>query len=259
MPPRLSPRSSRYLYPQLDPRAKTIRLLELAPAESSVLPIHCQLVERKLSSTLSYKALSYSWQNELVPPDEVIFCNSSPIYISANLHAALRRFRRPDEVVSIWVDAICINQQDDAERAYQVGIMRDIYQFCGEVLIWLGESGLHDDMGEWIWGNNRGDAGDILRGIQDNPNLVRWSGDKDDIPKMKAYFSATSEDRALRFDDNRCDIFGTFCVLHLLASGVPVDKIWHLRHVSYSASIINGLNVIMEKAWVSLHPEQQDY
>ncbi|KAI0522232.1 heterokaryon incompatibility protein-domain-containing protein [Xylaria bambusicola] len=248
MPPRLSSQLSCYLYPQLDPGVKTVRLLELLPADFSVLPIHCQLVERKLSPSLSYKALSYAWKNEDVAPDEAIYCNSKPIYISANLHAALRRFRQPDEVVSLWVDAVCINQQDDAERAYQVGMMRDIYQFSSEVLIWLGESGPDDDMGDWIW-ENVGTVGDDVRGTHDNPNVVQWFGNKDDIPKLKAYFSATSEDRALRFDDNRCDIFGTFCVFQLLASGVPVDKIWHLRHVSYSTSIINGLNAIMKKAW----------
>ncbi|KAI3329621.1 heterokaryon incompatibility protein-domain-containing protein [Ustulina deusta] len=249
MPPRLDPRSSRYLYPPLDLGAQTIRLLELSPAEFSVLPIRCQMVEKNLAASISYKALSYSWKNEDVAPDVAILCNSKPIYVSGNLHAALRRLRAPNEVVRIWVDAICINQQDNAERAYQVGMMRDIYQNSTEVLIWLGESGPYDDMGDWIW-ENEGTNGDDLRGTHDSPNVVRWFGNERDVPKLKAYFSSTlEEERALRFDGKRCDIFGTFCVLHLLASGVPVDKIWHLRHVSYSASIVNGLNAIMEKAW----------
>ncbi|KAI1277293.1 heterokaryon incompatibility protein-domain-containing protein [Xylaria sp. FL0933] len=249
MSQRLDSRSSRYLYPRLDLGAQTIRLLELSPAEFSVLPIRCQLVEKKLTSSLSYKALSYSWKNEDVAPDVAIFCNSKPIHISANLHAALRRLRAPNEVVRIWVDAICINQQDDAERAYQVGMMRDIYQNSSEVLIWLGESGPHDDTGDYVL-VNEGAGGDDLRGAPDNPNVVEWFGDERDIPKLKTYFSpAAEEERTRRFDDKTCDIFGTFCVLHLLASGVPVDKIWHLRHVSYSTSIVNGLNAIMEKAW----------
>ncbi|KAI0536010.1 heterokaryon incompatibility protein-domain-containing protein [Xylaria digitata] len=249
MPPRLDSRSSQCLYPQLDPGARTIRLLELSPADFSVLPIHCQLVEKSLDSSLSYKALSYSWKNGDVAPDVAVFCDSKPIYVSVNLHAALRRVRAPSEIVRIWVDAICINQQDDAERAYQVGMMRDIYQNSSEVIIWLGESGLDDDMGDWIWANASAD-GDSLRSTHGKPNVVEWFGDERDIPKLKAYFSSNpGEETALKFGDKRCDIFGTFCVLHLLASGVPVDKIWHLRHVSYSAGIVNGLNAIMEKAW----------
>ncbi|GAW16383.1 hypothetical protein ANO14919_058090 [Xylariales sp. No.14919] len=249
MPPRLDARSSRHLYPQLGLGGQTIRLIELAPADFSALPIRCRLVEEKLTPALSYKALSYSWKNGDGTPDVAIYCNSKPIYVSANLHAALRRMRAPNAVVRIWVDAICINQQDDAERADQVGMMRDIYRNSSEVLIWLGESGPHDDMGDWIWDNACID-GESLRGTHDNPNVVQWFGDKRDMSKLKAYFSSAPGDkRAFKFGANRCDIFGIFCVLYLLANGVPVDKIWHLRHVNYSAGIVDGLNAIMEKAW----------
>ncbi|KAI0437509.1 heterokaryon incompatibility protein-domain-containing protein [Xylaria telfairii] len=245
----LDPRASRYLYPQLDPRARTIRLIELSPGDFSVLPIHCQLVEKELAPSLSYKALSYSWKGDDFSPDVAIFCNSKPIYVSANLHAALRRLRTPNEVVKLWVDAICINQQDAAERAYQVRMMRDIYQNSSEVLIWLGETGPYDDMGDWIW-ERAGLNPDALRGTHGNPNIMEWSGDERDIPKLKAYFSSTiDKETASRFEGKRRDIFGAFCILHLLASGVPVDKIWHLRHLNYSASIVEGLNAIMEKAW----------
>ncbi|KAJ8126249.1 hypothetical protein O1611_g7388 [Lasiodiplodia mahajangana] len=250
---RLDARISRYLYPQLDRKAQTIRLIELLPGDFSTLPIYCQLVEEDLATYPSYKALSYSWKNgDDTSPDEAIFCNSKLIYVSANLHAALRRLRAPDAVVRIWIDAICINQQDYAERAYQVGMMRDIYQNSSEVLIWLGESGPEDHMGDWIWGNTGGADGDDaqLRGTHENPNIVQWFGDTKDIPKLKAYFSsAVGKERALRFQGKKFDIFGAFCVLHLLASGVPVDKIWHLRHVSCSTGIVDGLNAIMDKAW----------
>ncbi|KAI0487616.1 hypothetical protein F4859DRAFT_263944 [Xylaria cf. heliscus] len=253
----LDSRASQYLYPPLDPGAHTIRLIELSPGDFSALPIHCQLVEQELTPSLSYKALSYSWKgsdDDAGDAEVAIFCNQKPMYVSANLHAALRRLRAPGEAVRYWVDAICINQRDDAERACQVGLMREIYQNSSEVLIWLGESGPHDDMGDWIWenaGTNGGGGGggddDVLRG--DNPNIVEWSGDGRDIPKLKAYFSSTLDEETLGFERKRRDIFGAFCVLHLLASGIPVDKIWHLRHVRYSASIVGGLNAIMDKAW----------
>ncbi|KAI1154392.1 heterokaryon incompatibility protein-domain-containing protein [Nemania diffusa] len=235
---RLDSRISRYLYPQLD------------PGDFSALPIHCQLVEKALTPSLSYKALSYSWRGgNDDSPDVAIFCNSKRIYVSGNLHAALRRLRAPSAVVAIWVDAICINQQDHTERANQVGMMRDIYQNSSEVLIWLGESGPQDHMGDWI-SENAGVDGDALHDRHANPNIVQWFGDSRDVPKLKAYFSSVlGEDRASRFEGKKFDIFGAFCVLHLLASGVPVDKIWHLRHVSCSVGIVEGLNAIMDKAW----------
>lgn len=41
--------------------------------------------------------------------------------------------------VDLWIDAICINQEDGAERASQVSIMADIYQRANQVVMWLGK------------------------------------------------------------------------------------------------------------------------
>lgn len=38
----------------------------------------------------------------------------------------------------IWIDALCINQQDMQERSHQVGQMDHIYQNADQVIIWLG-------------------------------------------------------------------------------------------------------------------------
>jgi hypothetical protein len=38
----------------------------------------------------------------------------------------------------LWVDAICINQNDIRERSEQVSIMGKIYQLANEVVVWLG-------------------------------------------------------------------------------------------------------------------------
>ncbi|GAP87146.1 hypothetical protein SAMD00023353_2301320 [Rosellinia necatrix] len=246
---RLNPRTSQYLYPQLDLGARTIRLIELFPGAFSELPIRCRLIEQDLSYSLPYKALSYSWKSDGASPDVDILCNSKHLCISANLHAALQRLRASQDIVRVWVDAICINQQNDSERANQVGIMRQIYQNSSEVLIWLGQSGRYDDMGDWMQGKTRVDGGGA-HGTHGNPGIVQWFGDQRDVPKLKSYFSSALEQEiGSRPEERTCDIFGAFCVLHLLASGIPVNKIWHLRHVRYSARIVNGLNAIMGKAW----------
>jgi len=70
--------------------------------------------------------------------------------ISENLHAALQRIRDVQQPVEIWVDSICINQKDLAERSSQVGLMRDIYEGSEEVVIWLGERGAYDDLGQQL-------------------------------------------------------------------------------------------------------------
>jgi hypothetical protein len=59
-------------------------------------------------------------------------------YIKSNLDAALQQIRSEDQDVDIWVDAICINQNDKIEKAAQVARMHEIYSAAKMVLVWLG-------------------------------------------------------------------------------------------------------------------------
>jgi hypothetical protein len=65
--------------------------------------------------------------------------NGHKFQAKANLEKALRRFRRENLHQALWVDAICINQTDMAERSKQVSVMGQIYKSCRECAIWLGE------------------------------------------------------------------------------------------------------------------------
>lgn len=47
-------------------------------------------------------------------------------------------FRDADSARTIWVDAICINQDDVNERNHQVHIMENIYSQAAAVVVWLG-------------------------------------------------------------------------------------------------------------------------
>jgi hypothetical protein len=40
----------------------------------------------------------------------------------------------------LWIDALCINQDDDYERSAQVAIMGRIYQTARRVISWIGLS-----------------------------------------------------------------------------------------------------------------------
>ncbi len=65
--------------------------------------------------------------------------------IAANLAAALYSRRGIDQSIPFWVDAICINQIDLAERAQQVSIMRQIYRKANVVDIWINEPSIDED------------------------------------------------------------------------------------------------------------------
>ncbi|KAK3072974.1 hypothetical protein LTR53_005834 [Teratosphaeriaceae sp. CCFEE 6253] len=94
---------------------------------------------------MPYQALSYAWGEP--PGTHAIFLNDSPQPVHSNLFVALRRLRPRNRVRRLWVDALCINQQDPAERASQVAQMADTFHRASQVLIWVGEDSAACDGG----------------------------------------------------------------------------------------------------------------
>ncbi|KAI3320689.1 heterokaryon incompatibility protein-domain-containing protein [Xylariaceae sp. AK1471] len=84
-----------------------------------------------------YDAISYTW-GDPVFTEEIIIDEVFRLDITLNLRDALVRFRTPLETRSIWADAICINQKNDAEKAKQIPLMTEIYRCASSLLVWLG-------------------------------------------------------------------------------------------------------------------------
>ena len=125
------------------------RLLTIKAQED--LTIYGELTHVSLHSCPRYYALSYEWGNSLSKqPIIVKSCEIKfTVTVTLNLHLALEHLVKKCEDLVIWIDAICINQSDDEEKARQVLYMRDIYAQAEETLSWLGPSitvnMLHDD------------------------------------------------------------------------------------------------------------------
>ena len=62
----------------------------------------------------------------------------SSLDVTRNLAVALRHLRYEREPRVLWIDAICINQQDVHERSAQVQCMGDIYRSARQTTVWLG-------------------------------------------------------------------------------------------------------------------------
>lgn len=77
------------------------------------------------------------------PPGKRIICDKLRMRVGLNLYEALRRLSGEDcplmEQKYIWVDALCINQNDPDERSAQVLLMGEIYKSASSVIVWLGE------------------------------------------------------------------------------------------------------------------------
>jgi hypothetical protein len=118
---------------------RNIRLLALLPTSEHTpyAEIRCLLGEESLDSCRPYTALSYVWGDANIT--RTIKVNDVTFEATKNLEAALRELRNSDGVVRIlWIDAICINQQDNEEKQSQVGQMNVIYSNAEEVVVWLG-------------------------------------------------------------------------------------------------------------------------
>ena len=123
-------------------RTNEIRILVLLPASDKKAPLECILVTCSLDGhEAQYEALSYTWGPPIEGwdfPDERIKLCDRHVTVKANLADALRQFRHPRRCRRLWVDAVCINQDDFEERAQQVSIMSEIYATASRTLIWLG-------------------------------------------------------------------------------------------------------------------------
>lgn len=114
-----------------------IRVLDLEPGTGSD-PIACRLSTVSLLDNPVYEALSYTWGDPNEPRGFIV-CNGDSIPVANNLKAAFQRLRLPNEIRSIWADAICINQNDIPERNAQVQLMSQVYRKASKVVVWLGE------------------------------------------------------------------------------------------------------------------------
>ena len=87
-------------------------------------------------SPVEYRCLSYTW-GSLIETYEILL-NGSIFRVNRNLYHFLQHAMRTFAMQSLWIDALCINQNDNDEKSKQVAHMGHIYHKAQEVLVWLG-------------------------------------------------------------------------------------------------------------------------
>ncbi|KAI6083982.1 HET-domain-containing protein [Hypoxylon rubiginosum] len=124
-------------YSPLDPDRSEIRLLVLQRSRLSD-PVRCTLRTVSLDTPPYFEALSYVWGDMSVK--KPITVDGEEFQVTVNLESALRALRRPFRQHTLWVDAVCINQDDIPEKNIQVPQMGRLYGSAGSVIVWLGSS-----------------------------------------------------------------------------------------------------------------------
>ena len=112
-----------------------IRIFELLPGSNDE-PIRGLLTIEHLWDDPRYEALSYAWGTSATMKS--IQLNETEFGITPNLEAALLDLRYQKEPRRLWIDALCINQNDPLEKEGQVKLMSEIYPAAENVLCWLG-------------------------------------------------------------------------------------------------------------------------
>lgn len=136
-----------YGYSPIDGAAGEIRLLELLPGHfSDAIRIKIRTISllnapsEDTASSSRYEAVSYVWGStkNLVKITLVDEGTDYLLGITQNLAGALPYLRDEKKSRTLWIDAICINQTDLAERSEQVMRMDTIFSWADRVVVWLG-------------------------------------------------------------------------------------------------------------------------
>ena len=154
-----------YTYSKLE--QGRVRLVIIRPSQFDD-PLQLDLLSVSLDRLPQYKALSYEWgegpaihpiimRDYIQNPREIrdpkkrlqflMFRTvGTRFFVRRNLFEALRHLRHNKEPVKLWIDAICINQLDDDEKAEQITRMAEIYNRAYNVNVWLGTASKKSDM-----------------------------------------------------------------------------------------------------------------
>lgn len=122
-------------YKSLDISKREIRLLKMFKQKSNNL-LNFEFLHQSLNDKPKYSALSYCWG--ILAGYQTILINETAVQIRETLYHFLNCLWLRFGSIVIWLDVLCINQQDIMERNMQVTIMASIFQSAENVFSWLG-------------------------------------------------------------------------------------------------------------------------
>ena len=131
-----APDDQRSPYLSLNISDVEIRLCTIVPGIPAS-PISCTLETTRLYGAKDYKCLSYVWGIPK-PAHPNISLNGATQQVTENLYAALESLRRNEVTSPLWIDALCINQNNKDEKDQQVPLMADIFSGAQEVFDMVG-------------------------------------------------------------------------------------------------------------------------
>ena len=170
------------------PDTRSFRLVKEITSDAIGSHLCCVLESFSLDACPSYGSLSYTWGPALTntaetgePTDTSRFelivradKTAGVLHIRENLFDALCQLTKSSSLGStpyMWVDAICIDQDNLKERSSQVSMMDSIYSGAEKVIVWLGKA--MADFSNFAWFHSDALASDYLQGSQTDSIMKR--------------------------------------------------------------------------------------
>ncbi|PMD13100.1 hypothetical protein NA56DRAFT_586193 [Hyaloscypha hepaticicola] len=140
-PPEESTRAhERYIYKRL-PTSRHVRLLLIYPRHPDA-SIRCSLIPVSLEQPPYFEAVSYTWGRP--DKDFNVIIDDCEVPVTANAYNLLRDLSSYLLPRLLWIDSICIDQDNSSEKTAQVKLMGQIYSRASFVAVWLGSSDTQD-------------------------------------------------------------------------------------------------------------------
>ena len=139
---------------------------------------------------VTYNAISYVWGQTAL--DSAIMCNGEWLPICKSLAEALFHLSKSASRAYFWADAVCINQEDPAERAMQVQNMLRIFEKAKSIVAWMGPLDLrHTPHLTLINHLTAGDQG-VLNFLLDKLHLEQCIAARNDLLRVLLDFTHRS-------------------------------------------------------------------
>jgi hypothetical protein len=120
------------------PTGHSIRVLSIHPPQPDSHLSYNSLSVRPIRDSRPFSALSYKWDRKKAASP--ILINGEPVVVMDTVQQFLLQQRQKAWYNDIFIDCLCINQDDSKELESQVQLMGEIYSNATTVYVWLGES-----------------------------------------------------------------------------------------------------------------------
>ena len=114
------------------------RILELNQTHPAETQLSGRLISSRLKDPPDYCAVSYVWGDQQ-PTSSILLEDGNSLAITETLFKVVKELSSSHASNRVWVDQICINQSDKAEKSVQISLMGTIYQQACQVIGWLGD------------------------------------------------------------------------------------------------------------------------